>query len=55
MNPLNAYSYKNLALVDIAESKIEDACANIDISIKLGFVNEYGREVIELRNEHCIK
>jgi len=51
--PINAFAYKNLALIDIALKNVESACKNIQKSINLGFVNQFGNEIIELQKENC--
>jgi tetratricopeptide (TPR) repeat protein len=51
--PINAFAYKNLALIDIALKNMDNACENIQKSIDLGFVNQFGNEIIDLQKENC--
>lgn len=51
--PINSYAYKNLALIDIAINEKDNACKNILKSIELGFVNQFGNEIIELQKNNC--
>jgi len=53
INALNPYAFRNLALLEIAEGNTTAACEAITTSIELGFVNEYGDEILELKREHC--
>lgn len=55
INALNSYAFRNLALLEIAEGNTNAACEAISESIELGFVNEYGDEILELQREHCSK
>ncbi len=53
LNPINSYAYKNLALIHIALLDQESACDAIDKAIELGFVNNYGNEILILKEENC--
>lgn len=53
INPINSYAYKNLALIDIALSNFKSACSNIKESKDLGFVNQYGDEIIQMEDKYC--
>ncbi|MFC0774220.1 tetratricopeptide repeat protein [Terrimonas alba] len=53
--PGNAYAYKNRALVYIAQSKIENACKDLEEAQKLEFTKQYGEEVNELQKKYCSK
>ncbi|MEL6590844.1 MAG: tetratricopeptide repeat protein, partial [Bacteroidota bacterium] len=50
----NSFAYKNRALVQIANSQMELACADLDKAEKYGFAAMYGNEVEELRKQYCL-
>lgn len=53
MLPHNPYAYRNLALINIALGKKEQACSHIDKSISLGAAEEFGNEIFKLKKAHC--
>ncbi len=53
MNPLNSYAQKNLALIQIANEDYKAACKSINKAIELGFVDEYGKEILEMKKQYC--
>lgn len=53
MNPINSYAHKNLALVYIENKDFLKACRSINKAIELGFVNQYGDEILEMRKQYC--
>lgn len=53
INPTNSYAYRNKALIDIQLDDNVSACSAINSAIELGFVNEYGNEILELKEENC--
>jgi tetratricopeptide (TPR) repeat protein len=53
MNPINSYAYRNLALLEIKVKNTMEACEAIDKAIELGFTEQYGNELIELKEEYC--
>lgn len=54
MNPLNSYAFKNLALIQIANKDFQAACKSINEAIELGFVNQFGEEILEMKKQHCV-
>jgi len=55
MDPANPYAYKNRALVYIADKKTNDACADLQKALDLGYTKAYGSEVQDLVDQHCKK
>lgn len=53
LNSLNSYAYRNLALLEIAEGNPKEACQAINKAIELGFVHQYGDEIMTMKKEHC--
>ncbi|WP_052600077.1 lipopolysaccharide assembly protein LapB [Aureispira sp. CCB-QB1] len=51
--PNNCYTYKNLALIQIAQNKKETACINLNKALELGFTELYGDEVQILLKNNC--
>ncbi|MGB0432687.1 MAG: tetratricopeptide repeat protein, partial [Bacteroidia bacterium] len=51
--PINPYAYRNLALIQLAQNDSKQACKSLDKSIELGFVQQYGDEVLELKAANC--
>lgn len=49
----NAYAYKTLAQVLIAEKKEKEACEKLYQAIKLGYSDEYDEDAENLIKEHC--
>jgi Tfp pilus assembly protein PilF len=54
VNPYNSYCYRNLALIYIDLNEKNKACENIKKAIGLGFSKQYGTELDELSNKHCL-
>lgn len=53
INALNSYAYKNLALIEIELNNKKAACEAIEKSIELGFVYNYGDEILKLKKDNC--
>ncbi|MBL7953082.1 MAG: tetratricopeptide repeat protein [Flavobacteriales bacterium] len=53
MKPSNAYAYRNLALIHIAEARNDDACTALEKALSQGFTAQYGDEVRDLYRTHC--
>lgn len=53
INPINSFAYKNLALINIEQGDKVAGCENIEKSIELGFVHQYGNEILLLKKDHC--
>lgn len=53
MNAINSYAYKNLALVQIEKDDFRAACQSINKAIELGFVDEFGSEILDLKRQYC--
>jgi tetratricopeptide (TPR) repeat protein len=53
MRASNAYAYRNLALIHIAQGRTDDACTALENALQWGFTAEYGDEVQELYSTHC--
>lgn len=53
LNPLNSYAFRNRALLEIELGNTGLACKAIEQSIELGFVQEYGDEILELQKSNC--
>lgn len=53
LNPINSFAYRNLALLEISENNLNNACKAMDKSLELGFTENYGNEVIELKLKYC--
>lgn len=51
--PGNAYAYRNLALIHLAQGKDEEACTAMENALARGFTEQYGREVKDLYAAHC--
>lgn len=53
LNEVNAFAYKNRALVQIKLGNIALACADLKSASNLGYRDKYGHEVDSLINTHC--
>lgn len=51
--PANAYVYRTLALVYLAEDMLEEACRALHFAAEREFAERYGDEVDTLRAAHC--
>lgn len=51
--PENSYAYRNKALILIQLKINNQACDAINKSIELGFVKQYGNEILQLQKDHC--
>lgn len=49
----NSYAYRNLALVYIAQNRMQDACEALNTALSYGFTKLYGPEVKELFDKYC--
>ncbi|WP_196886410.1 tetratricopeptide repeat protein [Aureivirga sp. CE67] len=49
----NSYAYKIRALILIEQKKYETACDDLNTASKLGYTNQYGSEVDELKEKYC--
>ncbi len=55
INPLNSYAHKNLALIYIANQDFKAACKSINEAIELGFVDQFGDEILDMKKQYCDK
>jgi len=55
MDASNSYAYKNLALIEIKRNELENACIAAEMAIELGFIKEYGEEIISIKEKACIE
>ncbi|MCJ8292482.1 MAG: tetratricopeptide repeat protein [Crocinitomicaceae bacterium] len=53
LDSLNSYAFRNLALIYRAQGKQQLACVSAKKAISLGFIEQYGDGIIELKNEVC--
>lgn len=53
--PENPYAFRNRALIYIAMSKTDLACADLKKAQALGFEQKFGTEVKELISKYCLK
>jgi len=53
MMPGNAYAYKYLALIFVAQNDKAKACEAIEKGLKLGYTAAYGQELLTLKQTHC--
>ncbi|MES2575217.1 MAG: tetratricopeptide repeat protein [Bacteroidota bacterium] len=51
--PENSFAHRNKALIYIDLNALDKACIEIEKSIELGFVNQFGDEILKLKKEHC--
>lgn len=51
----NSYAYRNRALVYIATQQIPKACEDIARALELGYTEQYGDDIQQLRDKHCGK
>lgn len=51
----NSFAYKNKALVYITQSKIQEACHELDLAEKYGFEEKHGDKVKKLKEQYCNK
>lgn len=51
--PTNPYAYRNRALIFLEMKKKAEACADIELSLQLGFTKNFGNEVIKLQTKNC--
>lgn len=49
----NAYGYRNLALVLLAQGKTDEACTAMEKALHWGFTSRYGDEVKKLHDKVC--
>jgi tetratricopeptide (TPR) repeat protein len=49
----NSYAYRNLALIELREGNVPEACDALEKALQLGYTKHYGSEVNDLRKEHC--
>ncbi len=52
-DPSNSYAFRNLALIELHEEHLDDACTAMEQALRLGFTKLYGDEIIELRRSTC--
>lgn len=55
MDDHNSYAFRNRALVYIALAKYDKACMDLQKATELGYRENYGDEVDQLRKEYCKK
>ena len=53
IKPDNSLSFRNRALVNIKQNKISNACEDLHSALSLGFIKQWGNEVINLLNQYC--
>lgn len=51
--PANSFAFKNRALIYIAMYDVIKACEDLHTSIKMGFTEMYGKEVMDLIETNC--
>lgn len=51
--PSNSFAFKNRALIYLAMNKNSQACNDLDESLRLGFTEIYGNEVLNLKSKYC--
>lgn len=51
--PSNSYAYKIKALIQIEKNKISSACKDLYKADELGYLEQYGEEVNELKTKYC--
>lgn len=49
----NPYAFRNRALVNLALNNNLNACEDIDRAIELGYLEMYGDDIQELKNDNC--
>lgn len=52
-NPTNAYAYRSLGIIDLAQGQQASGCAHLRKALELGFTATYGNEVEELVSRQC--
>lgn len=52
-NPTNAYAYRSLGIIDLAQGQQATGCAHLRKALELGFTATYGSEVEELLPRQC--
>lgn len=53
INPKNSFAYRNLAYMYIGLGKKKLICSSIEKSIELGFVAQFGDEILTMQKEYC--
>jgi tetratricopeptide (TPR) repeat protein len=51
----NSYAYRNRALVYIATKQMPKACEDMERALELGYTEQYGDDMQQLRDKHCSK
>lgn len=52
-NPTNAYAYRSLGIIDLAQGRYTTGCAHLRKALELGFTITYGGEVEDLLRRQC--
>jgi len=53
VNSKNSYAYRNLGLLYLKINNKDSACISLDLAQKLGFLQNFGREVDDLISKNC--
>jgi tetratricopeptide (TPR) repeat protein len=53
LDEANSYAYKNRALIYLEMKDTGKACEDLNKALELGFTEQYGNEVKELKIKHC--
>lgn len=53
LNAINSYAYRVRALVYLARKEKLKACEDLQNALDLGFTEEFGNEVVDLKAKHC--
>lgn len=49
----NPYAFRNRALIFFELNRTEEACKDIDKAIELGYLEMYGNDIMELKEDNC--
>lgn len=52
-NKQNSYAFKNRSLVYVKTNKQNDACIDINNAIELGYIKQYGKDIVKLKEQLC--
>lgn len=51
--PYNSYAYRNRAMVYLQQKNVKAACEDLKYALKLGYTQQYGRDVQEMNFKNC--
>ena len=53
IDPRNAYAFRNMAHLELALGRKNEACTAMERALDLGFTERWGPEVKDMRKNNC--